>query len=179
MEESWAADSGGGVPIGDALASAGIAEAEGGSAADLRRMRAVTGSSAEECFCRARCGVASMLWRSLERLDLLGQFGNARPLFVVRLMGRCGKPGLELVTQAGQFGQVGVVEEGLAQPGLVVAKLRLGDGEVLPDADAFGAVAVGQAFQGVQDGTRSLVVPRESVCRVVAPSRYTSGGNCG
>ena len=50
------------------------------------------------------------------------------------------------------------MQEGLAEAGLVVAQLRLGDGQVLPDADAFGAVAAGQAFQGVQDGTRSLVV---------------------
>ena len=39
------------------------------------------------------------------------------------------------------------MQEGLAQAGLVVAKLRLGDGEVLPDAVAFGAVAAGQAFR--------------------------------
>jgi len=30
-----------------------------------RRMRAVTGSSADECFCRTRCGVASMLFAAL------------------------------------------------------------------------------------------------------------------
>ncbi len=86
-------------------------------------MRAVTGSSAEECFCRARCGVASMLCAALSALMRSGEFGNARPLLIGRLLSRTGKSGLELVTQAGQFGQVGVVEERLAQACLVIAKL--------------------------------------------------------
>ena len=63
------------------------------------RMRAVTGSSAVDCFWpdalrRGLDGVGG-----LERLDPLGQFGNARPFFVAWLMGRGGKAGLELVTQ--------------------------------------------------------------------------------
>ena len=33
-----------------------------------RRIRAVTGSSAVECFCRMRCGVASMVWAALSTL---------------------------------------------------------------------------------------------------------------
>ena len=41
-----------------------------------------------------------------ERLDVLGQFGNARPLLRVWLVGRAENAGLELVPQAGQFGQV-------------------------------------------------------------------------
>jgi hypothetical protein len=82
--------------------------------------------------------------------------------------GRAGKAGLELVTQAGQFGQVGFVSEGLAEPCLIIAKLAFGDGEVLSDAVAFGAVGIGHSFQGVQDGTRPLV-SRESVdWRVIA-----------
>ncbi len=44
---------------------------------------------------------------------------------------------------------------------LEVATLGLGDGEVLPDTDAFGAVGGGQAFQIVQDGTRPVVLPRK------------------
>ena len=36
----------------------GIAASETGTASVRRRMRAVTGSSAEICFCRMRCGVA-------------------------------------------------------------------------------------------------------------------------
>ena len=122
-----------------------------------RRMRAVTGSSAEECFCRSRCGVVSMLCAALSALI----FSASRKRLAPHRCGsaRSGKSGLELVTQAGQFGQVGVVQEGLAEPGLVVAKLGLGDGEVLPDTFAFGAVSARQSFQGVQDGTRPLVFP--------------------
>ena len=53
------------------------------------------------------------------------------------------------------------MKERLAEAGLVVTKLGLGDGEVLPDTGAIGAVGAGQAFQGVQDGTRPLVLPRQ------------------
>jgi len=53
------------------------------------------------------------------------------------------------------------VQEGLAQARLVVAQLGLGNAEVLPDTDAFRAVAVGKAFQGIEDGTRSSVLPRQ------------------
>ena len=118
------------------------------------------GSSAEECFCRSRWGVASMRVRGLESLDLLGQFGNARPFLFPWLLGRTGKAGLELVTQGGQFGQVGIVRKRLAQSGLIIAKLRLRDSEVSLDAVAFGAVAVGQTFQGVKDGPWPVVVAR-------------------
>ena len=118
------------------------------------------GSSAEECFCRSRWGVASMRVGGLESLDLLGQFGNARPFLFPWLLGRAGKAGLELVTQGGQFGQVGIVRKRLAQSGLIVAKLRFGDSEVSLDAVAFGAVAVGQPFQGVEDGTWPVVITR-------------------
>ena len=98
--------------------------------------------------------------RGLKSLDLLGQFGNARPFLFPWLLGRAGKASLELVTQGGQFGQVGIVRKRLAQSGLIVAKLRLGDSEVSLDAVAFGAVAVGQPFQGVQDGARPMVITR-------------------
>jgi len=46
------------------------------------------------------------------------------------------------------------VQKGLAQAGLVIAKLRFGDGKVLPDTDAVGAAGASQAFQSVQDGAR-------------------------
>jgi hypothetical protein len=49
--------------------------------------------------------------------------------------------------------------EGFSEPGLVIAKLGLGDSEILPDTVAFKAVGIGQAFQGVQDGTGSVMVP--------------------
>ena len=52
------------------------------------------------------------------------------------------------------------MRERLAQAGLIVAKLRLGDSEISLDAVAFGAVAIRQPFQGVQDGPRPMVVTR-------------------
>jgi hypothetical protein len=76
-------------------------------------------------------------WR-LECLDVLGQLGDARPLFVPWLMGCPGQASLQLITQGGQGEQISVVRERLAQAGLVVAKLRRGDGQVLAEADAFG-----------------------------------------
>jgi len=58
MAESWAVDSGGGdVPIGNAAGSDSIVGSGAAIAFVRRRMRAVTGSSAVECFCRTRCGV--------------------------------------------------------------------------------------------------------------------------
>ena len=48
--------------------------------------------------------------------------------------------------------------EGSAQPRPVVAELSFGDAEILADARAFRAVAASQAFQGVEDGSRSVVV---------------------
>ena len=126
-----------------------------------RRMRAVTGSSADAA------AFAGPLRRGLDgvggfqRLDPLGQFGNGRRRVGAWLRGRAGQAGLELVAQAGQLGQVGVVGEGRAEAGLVVAELGLRDRQVLPDAGAFRAVAAGQALQGVQDGPRPVVVARE------------------
>ena len=126
-----------------------------------RRMRAVTGSSAEICFCRMRCGVASMLCAGLEGLDLFGQFGGAGLRVAARLGCLAGKAGFELVAQFGEFREIGVVQEGGTEAGLIIPQLRLGDCQLLPDAVAFGAVATGHAFQGVQHGTRPLVFPRE------------------
>ena len=116
----------------------------------------------------------------LERLDPFGQFGNAWQWFAPWLRSLAGKPGLELVTKDGQLGEIIVVEEGGAQPRLVVSELGLGNGKVLPNAVAIGAAAASQSFQGVQDGlTRGPWCSRESAdCRMTAPSKYTSGGNC-
>ena len=51
--------------------------------------------------------------------------------------------------------------KGLAEPGLVVAELGLGDGQVLPDAVALRAVAAGQPLHGVQDGPRPVMLAGE------------------
>ena len=51
--------------------------------------------------------------------------------------------------------------ECLSQAALIVAELRLRDAKVSPDAVAFGAIAGGQAFQGVEHGSRPVVIPRE------------------
>ncbi len=53
------------------------------------------------------------------------------------------------------------MEEWLAKPLPVVAELGFGYGEVLPDPVAFGAVGIDQAIQGVEDGARTLVLPRQ------------------
>lgn len=63
---AWATDSrGGDVPAAEAAASGRIV---GLDASVRRRMREVTGSSAEECFCRTRCGVASTLFAAFRAL---------------------------------------------------------------------------------------------------------------
>lgn len=94
----------------------------------------------------------------LERLDPFGDFSHRRLGVVVVRLGRCGKPGLELVPQSGQLGQIGVVREGLTEAGLLVSQLRFRDGKVLPDTSAVGAVGVGQTLQRIQDGTRPLML---------------------
>ena len=66
---------------------------------------------------------------------------------------------IEPVTRRGHCGQDGVVDEGLAEPRLVVAQLGFRDGQVLPDTGAFRAVGTGQALHRVQDGPRPLVLP--------------------
>ncbi len=76
-------------------------------------------------------------------------------------MCRTGKAGLELVTQGGQFQQVGIKGKRLTELCLVVAQLGFGNGDVLPHMVAFRAVGGGQAFQDVQDSTRPLVLPRQ------------------
>ncbi len=51
------------------------------------------------------------------------------------------------------------MRERLAQAGLVIAKLGLGNGKVLPDASGIGAVGTDKAFESVQDGAGSVMVP--------------------
>ena len=113
-----------------------------------------------DCFWPTRWGAGLDVFAALIALICSASSETLGPSSFPGFMGRAGKAGLELVTQGGQFGQVGIVRERLAEPCLVVAKLGFGDGEVLPDAVAFGAVAIGQSFQGVQDGPRPLVVAR-------------------
>ena len=133
-----------------------------GTASVRRRMRAVTGSSADGLLLPDALRRGLDVVRGLERLDLFGQFGNAWRASLPGSGALPERPALSWSRKVGQFGQVSVVKEGLAQAGLVVAKLGFGNGEVLPDAVAFGAVAAGQAFQGVEDGPRPLVLPRKA-----------------
>ena len=109
--------------------------------------------------------------RGLERLDLLGEFGNARPFFLPGFWAVAERPALSWSRKPGQFGQVAFMNEGLAETCLIITKLALGDGEVLSDMFAFGAVGTGHSFQGVQDGARSLVLARKGCLAVIAPSR--------
>ena len=87
--------------------------------------------------------------RRLECLDLLGQFSGAGLCVAARLGCFAGKAGFELVAQVGEFSEIGVVQERDAEPCLVIPQLRLGNGEFLPDAVAFAAVAAGHTLQGV------------------------------
>ena len=54
------------------------------------------------------------------------QFGSVWLSFVAGLVGPADKSDLELITQGGQLGQVGIVREGLAQAGLTGAKVNSG-----------------------------------------------------
>lgn len=55
--------------------------------------------------------------------DPLGQFGNGRAVLFATIMLRGGQAGLELVPQAGQFSQVGIACEWLAQAFPVAPRL--------------------------------------------------------
>ena len=96
-----------------------------------------------------------------EGLDLFRQFGGAGRRVVTRLGCLAGKASFELVAQFGEFREIGVVQEGGTEPGLIIPQLRLGDCQLLANAVAFGVVAAGHTLQGVQHGTRPLVFPRE------------------
>lgn len=86
----------------------------------------------------------------LNRFDAASEFGNTRPFFSSLLLSRAGKAGLELVTQARQFGQVSFMAEWLTEPCLIITKLAFGDGEVLPDFSTGRPVGVAHSFQFVQ-----------------------------
>jgi len=68
-------------------------------------MRAVTGSSADECFCLTRCGVASMVFAALSVL-ILSARSETLGLCRRPRLSRGGKAGFGLVAQASQFRQV-------------------------------------------------------------------------
>ena len=97
--------------------------------------------------------------RGFEGFDPVCEFRDVWPIVVARLMRSRRKPSLELIAEVGQFGQIAIIEKGFAQPGLVIAELRLGDGEVLAEAGGFGFIAISQALQRVEHGTRSLMLP--------------------
>ena len=145
-----------------------------------RRMRAVTGSSAEICFCRMRCGVASMLCAALSALIFSA---SSAALGCDSLPGSGvlpERPALSWSRKVGQFGQIGVVQEGLAQAGLVVAKLGLGDCQGLAGRGRIRSRSCRPGVPGRSGRHAAPGVPaRVWDWRVMAPSRYTSGGNCG
>ncbi len=148
-------------PVASGAASDSITRSDAGFVSVLRRIRAMMGSSADNCLCRSRWGVASIVWPALIAEICSDSSETLGPSCFPGSWDAPERPALSwLVAQRGQFGQVGVVEEGLAQPGLVVAKLCFRDSEFSPDAVAFGTVAVGQSFQGVQDGPWPVVVAR-------------------
>jgi len=62
------------------------------------------------------------------------------------------------------------VVERLAEAFPVIAQLRLGYGEILPDAVAFKAVGIGQAVESVQDGAGPVMVPCERSLTGGSPS---------
>ena len=95
------------------------------------------------------------------------------------LRGRFGEGGLELVAEAGELGQVGVVGEGLPQAGLIVPELAFGDGEVLPGCRSLGVVSAGQAVESIEHGPRAVSVAGKHGAAVVAPSRNASGARAG
>jgi hypothetical protein len=53
------------------------------------------------------------------------------------------------------------VNEGFSETCLVVSKLSLRDGEVLPDSDALRAVGISESLRCVQNGSGPMVFPRE------------------
>ena len=44
------------------------------------------------------------------------------------------------------------MKKGFAQAVAVIAKLRFGDGEFLPDVSTFRGIAAAQTVEGIQDG---------------------------
>jgi hypothetical protein len=98
----------------------------------------------------------------LERFNPFRDFRNTCRRFDTWLGSRSRKAGLKLITQGSQFGQIGVVEEGLAET------LLGSRGAGTPRCQGLGGHgrirnrSIGQAFHGVQDGARFLVPPQEA-----------------
>ena len=111
----------------------------GCSVGDPKRLSLSPADTGGDWFLGRRMLLSNTLCRGINavsglyRFDAPGEFGTARPAFFSFLLRRGGKCGLELITQARQFGQVGVIGEGLTEPCLIVTKLPFSDGEVLPD----------------------------------------------
>ena len=115
------------VPV-SADASWSNASSDTGVAAARRRMPAVIGFLGGGVLLPGALRRALDRVRSLERIDFLSQFGNARRGFAAGRGRRCGKPRFELVTQASKLGEIAIVQKRLAQPGLIVSKLGFESG---------------------------------------------------
>src|SRR5271157_5280442 len=83
-----------------------------------------------------------------EMLDPLGQFACRGKRLGTGLGGRAGEGSLEPVARGREFGQVRLVDEGLAEAGIVVAELALGDGQVLSRVSGLAVVAADQPVEG-------------------------------
>ena len=94
-----------------------------------------------------------------QRLDALGQLGNAGQGGGAWLRCCAGQAGLELVAQGGEALQVGGVGKGLPNSRLVVAELALGDAPLAAGGGASIPVAVGEAVERIENGPRPVVLP--------------------
>ena len=119
------------------------------------------GSSADAACRGTRWGVISTLvvaFNVLIRSASSDTLGPSRPPFSLPLLD---SPALSRSRRPVNSEQIGLVGECLSQTALIVAELRLSDAKVSRDAVAFRPVAGGQAFQGVEHGSRPVVISRE------------------
>src|SRR5579872_6431570 len=91
---------------------------------------------------------------SLESLDLCSEFGSVRRRLGAFLCRPTGKPDPEPVAQRRQFGQVRLMQERLAETGLIIPQLSLCDLQVLTNPLALKIIAGGKLFQRVEDSPR-------------------------
>src|SRR4051812_21021613 len=82
-----------------------------------------------------------------ECLDTLCDLGCRRSRF--RLFPILGESGLELVSQAGKFHEVGVMRERLSEPGLVIPERAFCDPKLFPRGKELSLVGAGQPVEGV------------------------------